>query len=232
MKYLYNYNCPGHTRKDLMDKAWQEVAAKVNLPAAECKERWRNLRTVFIRKIKQSQDGHGRRRRTSYYLTDAMQFCLPFIMPRTSSKSLPSIHNNIDTTSEISNQKEINDDPISPAESSDDLGPQHSFQQMELSQTEYNNPSYSTLPIASQKVEVESEEDEDQCVVEGFEVKRARLESTAIKGAAVSQNIEKMEALKMFLLSLLPELGDLDDSQIKLFKRRVFNIIDEITNMS
>jgi len=33
----------------------------------------------------------------------------------------------------------------------------------------------------------------------------------------------------MFLLSLIPELEDLSDSQIKLFKRRVFNIIDDIS---
>lgn len=44
-----------------------------------------------------------------------------------------------------------------------------------------------------------------------------------------SQKIDRQQGIKMFLLSLIPELEDLSDSQIKLFKRRVFNIIDDIS---
>ena len=28
---LYNYKLPGYSRKDITEKAWQEVAAKVNM---------------------------------------------------------------------------------------------------------------------------------------------------------------------------------------------------------
>jgi hypothetical protein len=28
---LYNYNLPGYSRKDLTEKAWHEIAAKVNM---------------------------------------------------------------------------------------------------------------------------------------------------------------------------------------------------------
>lgn len=65
----------------------------------------------------------------------------------------------------------------------------------------------------------------DQCVAEYFKAKKARLEVTSVTG----EN-DKKEALKMFLLSLMPELQEFRDSQIKTFKRRVFTVIDEISN--
>jgi len=44
-----------------------------------------------------------------------------------------------------------------------------------------------------------------------------------------SQKIDIQQGIKMFLLSLIPELEDLSDTQIKLFKLRVFNIIEDIS---
>ncbi|KAG8287283.1 hypothetical protein J6590_042620 [Homalodisca vitripennis] len=46
--------------------------------SAECKNKWRNLRTVFMRKIKPSPSGSGAKKK-AYYLAEAMQFCLPFV---------------------------------------------------------------------------------------------------------------------------------------------------------
>lgn len=48
------------------------------ISAAECKEKWRNLRIVYMRKMKPPSSGAGAKRK-SYYLENAMHFCLPFI---------------------------------------------------------------------------------------------------------------------------------------------------------
>ncbi|KAF6213256.1 hypothetical protein GE061_010974 [Apolygus lucorum] len=219
-RVLYDFECPGYSRKDVTDKAWQEVAAKVNLPAAECKEKWRNLRTVFIRKMKNSltDDESSRKKRAPYYLTEAMQFCVPFILPRMFSRSQQPPHVNY-TPTDSSHCTETNDgDP--------------SFEQQVFSSTE-NNDQTSTPHLASlllsPKVEHEYE-NEEQCVADQPEVKRARIESTSVHETTVSQDVDKMEALRMYLLSLLPELREFNDSQVKKFKRRVFDIIDEISN--
>ncbi|KAK5637901.1 hypothetical protein RI129_000129 [Pyrocoelia pectoralis] len=47
---------------------------------------------------------------------------------------------------------------------------------------------------------------------------------------SVTDTSDTKAALKMFLLSLMPELQEFSDSQIKTFKRRVFTVIDEISN--
>lgn len=47
--------------------------------AANCKERWKNLRTVFVRKLKLPPSGSARKNRKPYYLMESMQFIFPFI---------------------------------------------------------------------------------------------------------------------------------------------------------
>lgn len=43
-----------------------------------CKEKWRNLRTVFVRRQKPTS-GSGRKDTKIYYMTEHMQFILPYI---------------------------------------------------------------------------------------------------------------------------------------------------------
>lgn len=44
------------------------------------------------------------------------------------------------------------------------------------------------------------------------------------------QKIERNASTKMFLLSLLPELNEMSDLQIKVFKRKIFTLMDDITD--
>jgi len=43
----------------------------------ECKEKWRNLRTTFVGRIKDSKSGSKAKK--PYYLNEAMQFTIPFV---------------------------------------------------------------------------------------------------------------------------------------------------------
>lgn len=90
----------------------------------------------------------------------------------------------------------------------------------------------SLLANKEEKLRNKSAADADQCVAEYFKAKKARLETIANKAATGSQNIDRKEGLKMFLLRFVPELEELSDSQIKLFKRRIFSVIDEISTAS
>ncbi|KAF5282858.1 hypothetical protein FQA39_LY17479 [Lamprigera yunnana] len=66
------------------------------------------------------------------------------------------------------------------------------------------------------------------CVAQYFQAKKAKLLSNA-ETETGSQRIDRQQGIKMFLISLIPELEELSDSQIKLFKRQVFRLIDDIT---
>ncbi|KAF5277943.1 hypothetical protein FQR65_LT15895 [Abscondita terminalis] len=45
----------------------------------ECKEKWRNLRSTFVKNLKPKPSGSGTTKKKPYYLMDAMQFAVPFI---------------------------------------------------------------------------------------------------------------------------------------------------------
>ena len=46
---------------------------------AECKEKWRNLRSVYVRRLKPLPSGSGAKSQKPYYLAEAMSFTLPYI---------------------------------------------------------------------------------------------------------------------------------------------------------
>ncbi|KAK9692886.1 Alcohol dehydrogenase transcription factor Myb/SANT-like [Popillia japonica] len=76
---LYDYTLREYSRKDCTEKAWNQVAKKVKLSASECKEKWRNLRSTFVKNLKPKASGCGRSKKKPYYLAECMQFTVPFI---------------------------------------------------------------------------------------------------------------------------------------------------------
>ncbi|CAH1997703.1 unnamed protein product [Acanthoscelides obtectus] len=52
--------------------------------SAACKEKWKNLRAVFVRHMKPSANDPGVKKR-KYYLTDFMQFVAPYVKSYSSS---------------------------------------------------------------------------------------------------------------------------------------------------
>ena len=81
------------------------------------------------------------------------------------------------------------------------------------------------------KVKNKSAIEADTCVAEYFKAKKARLEANLSTVTTNSYNSERKEALKMFLLSLMPEVEHFNNDQIKIFKRKVFSVIDDISSL-
>jgi len=85
----------------------------------------------------------------------------------------------------------------------------------------------SSFTQAREKLTLKKKTSLAHSVAEYFNAKRARLQINEAENT--SQKIDRQQGIKIFLHSLIPELENLSDSQIKLFKRRVFNIIDDIS---
>ncbi|XP_046409110.1 uncharacterized protein LOC124174001 [Ischnura elegans] len=232
---LYNYKLPGYSRKGVTEKAWKEVSVELALPAQDCKEKWRNLRTVFMRKMKPSASGSGGKKK-AYYLENAMQFCLPFIktvippsmgyLPTPPCTTQPSTGANecsetqVEDLEDESTNAPQNSPSVSPSILDDP--PQH--------QTE-KTPASSSPTSTSQILKKKNKSPEslaDQSVADYFKAKKAKLLSNA-KADTSNQKIDRQHGVKMFVLSLIPELEELSDSQIKLFKRQVLRVIDYIS---
>jgi len=196
--------------------------------------------------MKTPASGSGRNKK-AYYLADAMQFSIPFIktLVPPSTGNLPEKPQD-ETTDETIENTEICDGLTNSSYSEQsyvDLQPPPLSTSPTL-EAPFLSPSAS--PVLSQKINHPEEQfssrnkknlkfknksavEADNCVAEYFKAKKARLEANLVTN---SYNSENKEALKMFLLSLMPEVEYFSKDQIKLFKRKIFGVIDEISSQS
>ncbi|KAG5866516.1 hypothetical protein JTB14_016370 [Gonioctena quinquepunctata] len=87
----YDYNLREYSRKDCTEKTWNEIAKEFNMSASECKEKWRNLRSTYVKNLKPKPSGSEATKKPCY-LMDAMQFAVPFVkVAGTISGNLPQI---------------------------------------------------------------------------------------------------------------------------------------------
>ncbi|XP_068081651.1 uncharacterized protein [Anabrus simplex] len=241
---LYNYQLSGYSIKDRTEKAWSEVAKEVKMTVTECKEKWRNLRTVFIRHMKPSPTGTGSKKKRAYYLAEAMQFALPFIktLNPPATGNVPQMHQEMyqdvfqDETEAFNNPENkqssfqetryllTQSPPLSPPPL-----PESFAAPLQADNIAGKTVKSSPLPQQKRKVTPKQRPETDalQSFIDYFKAKRARLDATAVQR---SDKINRREALKMFLLSLMPELEEFNDHQLKLFKRRTLSLIDDIAS--
>ncbi|KAG8256537.1 hypothetical protein J6590_065801 [Homalodisca vitripennis] len=169
-----------------------------------------------MRKIKPSPSGSGAKKK-AYYLAEAMQFCLPFVRTSAppSTGNLPEVPN----CSDVNTDETLLESPIL-----DDIPDDPSIESPQSPSQPSSIPNEGKIRLTQKK---KAAVEADQCFAAYFKAKTARLENST-----TANDSNKKEALKMFLLSLIPELEELSDSQIKQFKRKVFTLIDEISGTS
>ncbi|XP_067002291.2 transcription factor Adf-1-like [Anabrus simplex] len=244
---LYNFHLPEYTRKDLVEKAWSEVGKKMNMPGVECRERWKNLRSVFVRNLKLFPS--GTKKRKPYYLMDAMQFALPFVKTATSVGNFPSTpgqaqsskdEEDIDDADESSEESQqfrfsgISPLPPTlpkeppPAEALFHLNEPYLSKPLSASQHSQtqNDQPVPSIPLQKKSGHKRNREDSNVEVDTSF-VKYV----IAKKSKHSTPKDQRREALRCFLLGLLPELEAMTEDQVKQFRRKIFLLIDDITGL-
>ncbi|XP_034473561.1 homeobox protein 5 [Drosophila innubila] len=96
---LWNYTHPGYSKKEEVQKAWQHVANEIKDTVRNSRERWRTIRSSFLRSLKlaRTQTGRGKRK---YYLSKYLQFLIPYTKSRACHKQMPpNAHQNANATS-------------------------------------------------------------------------------------------------------------------------------------
>ncbi|KAH8415399.1 hypothetical protein KR222_010618, partial [Zaprionus bogoriensis] len=78
---LWNYTHPGYSKKEEVQRAWQHVANEIKDTVRNSRERWRTIRSSFLRSLKlaRTQTGRGKRK---YYLSKYLQFLIPYTKSR------------------------------------------------------------------------------------------------------------------------------------------------------
>lgn len=72
-----------------------------------------------------------------------------------------------------------------------------------------------TQPVKKQKIKLHEPDKSTVC-----------LKARGMENTSTNENPRKM-----FLLSLLPEINDMTENQMKIFRRKVLQLIDEISNV-
>lgn len=188
---LYNYKLPEYSRRDVTDKAWMNVAKEMNYTVPHCKEKWRNVRSVFVRKLKPSPSGTSMKSSKPYYLNRFMSFLVPYIKTNHKYDDIPS-------TVPSPNQAEEDDDPA----------------KMDFPEQSGHEQKYTE---SEQTVTVKKQKDKLNEYLQPRE------------GEIIGTNDNSR---KMFLISLLPEINAMTENQMRVFRRKVLQLIDEISNVS
>ncbi|XP_072947640.1 uncharacterized protein [Epargyreus clarus] len=240
---LYNSKLQEYTRKDVTEKAWDKVGEKFNITGSQCREKWKNLRTVFCRHLRRSRASSGTKRKP-YYLSEAMKFAMPFIK----SQAIPSMYryDNLSNSPAESIENVTVDqgddgilDPIEGIKLENDVpsvtcSPTHTP----------SSPSYIT-PLPSPKINILqplSPRSYTLHIPPSMVETKRRLDSNDMydgdmfhedrRPKEARKEYSEMDQMKMskkrFLLSLLPDVYAMNNEQMRAFRIKVLNLIEEV----
>ncbi|KAM7347136.1 uncharacterized protein ACRADG_006797 [Cochliomyia hominivorax] len=123
---LWNSTLPEYSKKDEIQKAWQDVANETKDTVRNCRERWRTIRSSFLRSLKLSRTSTGRGKR-KYYLSKYLQFLIPFTKTRLKNSSTiiaqrkAAAAGNIPPMTRISNMPIVSSDDTKDSSNSTEL---------------------------------------------------------------------------------------------------------------
>lgn len=182
--------------------------------------------------MKPSKSGSGTKEKKPYYLSDALQFTVPFIkalgkpsgnlsqpqeeeeelVPRDGSEIVDSENLHLENTSPSSS-------PLPPTMPSTSI----SSSTAAFPQAQHQYLQSEPIKVQTQQNKRRAKENEvDSAFLEYLKCKKVRSSTKQLP------TDPREEPLKMFLLSMLPDLLKMDDREVRQFKRKTLDTIEEI----
>ncbi|XP_068229146.1 uncharacterized protein [Palaemon carinicauda] len=220
---LYTSTVHGHVNKQEQEHHWRLVAEALNESSANCKEKWKNLRSSLCRHLRnQYAYGPGMRCKKSYYLAKYMEFLIPYIKIRQPGQFASVVdmvkeedfhegdyEYDLPTETEIKEEEE----PYTPTETnSDQHQPPDGMSSPPLSVLSPVQELHE-LPVKKRRIE------------ESPSYERLSKEYFAFRSKNESQP-EDPDLL--FLKSILPEMHKMKDRQKNRFKIMILGAIETI----
>lgn len=216
---LYNFNLPEYSNKVAVEKAWKIVAKETGMSVVICKDKWRNIRTVFSRDVKRRR--FGKVKKKPYYLQESLEYLVPFVKAshttakdsqfQEEKKALTEM--NIKEDSEASNDESISVLPTS-------------------SETRSNQLRVSTSSSLSTSSALPSQSDslfgKRNMNSENYKSNSSKNESYMDFDYNLNGLVPTENSRKMFLLSLLYDVESMTDLQYRKFRIEVLSLVDNI----
>jgi len=168
--------------------------------------------------MKPAPSGSSRKTKKPYYLNEYLQFLLPYVKPNTditNAGNLPSPTSDNEITFENNEQSdtEVQDEDIVQKEE---------YLTNKIINIEKPNNEKGRLPLIHERNQGK-----------GNKIKR-KLDVSEVDQSFIDfVNMKKEKSCetdprKMFLLSLLPDIKNMTDQQMRMFKKKVLNLVDDI----
>ncbi|CAG9561002.1 unnamed protein product [Danaus chrysippus] len=215
---LYNSSLPEYNRKDLTEEAWAQVSYSTDLSVAECKEKWRNIRSSLLRNLKPSEKS-----KKPYYLMPFLHFVIPFLKPINNPEAKDELNLLRTTTKEP-------DIYLCTVKSEDECQLMCDTQSF-INTTVMSDDETQSDPLLSQSISLPQKRRNRESTYSVANKRVAQKEIYTELNSSMS-TIEpprtSNESTRYFLLSLLPELETMSEEQIRQFKIKTMMAIDNI----
>ncbi|XP_011187035.1 uncharacterized protein LOC105215002 [Zeugodacus cucurbitae] len=243
---LYNTELKEYTRRDCRERAWIDVAEELNCDPKAVQKKWQNFRTILVRKLRQIQMGESVQQ---YYLYEHIKYIIPYLkksyepgtLKRTLKQALQNRNDETDTEygtgSEHSSEdielvedlRESNNDPIfletyEPYEMNDPKRLKIADRSEDKAGTDVDYDLVS-IPRRSESLE--------HIMVKDEVTNCTPIQSASAPARYTEQSVQtefSESPKRQFVLSLLPDLNEMTNSQMRQFKYKVLQLIHEILN--
>lgn len=190
-----------------------------------CKTKWRNMRSVFVRKQRMKPNIKGK----PYYLNEYMKYLLPFLKGSAANPKQREEDNVEDTTTR---------DSPSPPHTEFVVNEEIDIEDVAEDDTGGDWTDGETNPLATNRIVGIKQEIEESAPALTWSKRRKKSSKSQMRESEPgTSRIKKQKTSscfeddprRMFLLSLVPEVDEFTETQMRSFKRRVLDLIDEIS---
>ncbi|XP_054729041.1 uncharacterized protein LOC129238030 [Anastrepha obliqua] len=230
---LYNSDLKDYTRRDCRERAWIDVAEELNSDPKPLQKKWQNFRTIFVRKLKQIQMGESVQQ---YYLYDDLKFITPYLKKSYDPEGIESTVKKRKHKGYEEDDKHYDTDTDQSAEENAMIN--ENDDNDDLIYLEEEDPVEVSSPKKI-KISNSSEDEAEVCDIEDFtnretemrlnnSVSNKFITPTSSDGPKHSYLENNDNAKRQFVLSLLPDLSEMTNSQMRKFKCKVLLLVEKI----
>uniref|UniRef100_A0A2A4JSI4 MADF domain-containing protein n=1 Tax=Heliothis virescens TaxID=7102 RepID=A0A2A4JSI4_HELVI len=205
---LYNKTLPEYANKVHNRRAWSAIAKRSNTSIPDCRDKWRKIRISYMRSLKQQVSDKPPMR--PYYLTEVLHFLTPFLSVRPKTQNGAK---DIDPKDDMM-EFEIN-----------------AVEKQEISDTNSNSSVCSDPETEDQQVrEITRVTINDNTIpnIMNGRIENNRINQNSGRNSYSDDNNMECTPRKMFLLSMLPDIESMSESEMRVFRREVISIVDKI----
>ncbi|XP_012157045.1 uncharacterized protein LOC105664859 [Ceratitis capitata] len=241
---IYNTKIKGYKHKQCIrarEKAWTAISEQFKCDVLPLQKKWRNFRATLLQKLSQKQKGQDAQ---PYYLYDYIKFLIPYLEksyePRESNAKYEKTDNE-EIKGQVNQQcaEEYEIDGI------DQNTMNYEYYDSDEIITTKQKPSLSSLKGNIITVEPTERSSNPQHRLKrkpnAFSNRKfmtsahstplsnaTRVVSTPIGNTELEELANGEYAKKHFLFSLIPDLNEMSNSQMRHFKYKVLGLIDEV----